>query len=297
MIFCIFSFNRGRFLANCVDSIERCVPSSDIIIFDDDSDDPETIAELNRLSAKYQVQGSGKSSNNRLGGLYGNMQRALEVCRGEQLVCFLQDDTQVVRAVDDDQIDAINGIFDSDERLGFLSPCFVRGRSVEKGASFQYDQASQLFFRNEDKRSAGRYFSALLMMRPERLIRYGWRFEASEPANEVRARELFLPMGYLKAPFAMWLPEVPAYRGKKKTLGLKLAEKKRNCGFYPFRIMSEAESLALAQRSPDGVAIAEDYLECTPETPPKPWAYNPLTDTGWRKLLSQLEVSLRKVWE
>lgn len=296
MFFCIFSFNRGRFLANCVDSIERCVPCADIVIFDDDSDDAETVEILDRLSERYQVKRSGKTSMGRLGGLYNNMQAALEACRNERLVCFLQDDTQVVRPVAEAEVQQINSTFEANPDIAFLSPCFARGRSVEKGASYQFDEKRQLFFREQDERSAGRYFSALFIAKPDRLMSLGWRFEGSEPDNEAKARSLCAPMGFLKAPFAMWLPEVPAYRGKKKTLGLRLAESKRKCGFYPFRIMDEAESRQLLARTPDRIAIAEDYLECVPETPPRPWAYNPLTGTGWRKLLSQLEVSLRKLW-
>jgi hypothetical protein len=296
MIFCVFSFNRGRFLENCIGSIESCVVDPDIIIFDDNSDDPGTIEALKKLSGKHRIETPGSHSNHRLGGLYGNMQRALEICADESLVFFLQDDTQLVRPLSESDIDGIHAFFDSIPGQGFLSPCFIRGRSVAKGAMFEYDDDVGLFYRQQDDRSVGRYFSALLIMQPQRLLDAGWAFRSSEPENEKQAATLFKPMGYLKAPFAMWLPEVPAYRGKKKTFGLRLAEKKRRCGFYPFRVMTGDESAQFSIRAPDGVAVAEDYLECEPYSPSKPWAYNPLTDMGWRKLLSQMEVTVRKLW-
>jgi hypothetical protein len=37
--FCVFSYNRGRFLQNCVRSIELCAPGQPITVYDDGSDD------------------------------------------------------------------------------------------------------------------------------------------------------------------------------------------------------------------------------------------------------------------
>ncbi|MDZ7641149.1 MAG: glycosyltransferase [Desulfurivibrio sp.] len=92
MLFCIFSYNRGNFLKNCVQSIESCSPDSKIAVFDDDSDDTETISVLRDLGEKHTVFTSTEHSSHHLGGLYNNMQNALEYCQDEELVCFLQDD-------------------------------------------------------------------------------------------------------------------------------------------------------------------------------------------------------------
>lgn len=296
MIFCVFSFNRGRFLSNCIQSIERCAPEARIIVFDDDSDDPETQQVLESVSEKHRVEQPGNRSSHRLGGLYGNMQTALELCGDAETLCFLQDDTQLVRPLVEDDLSDIEALFESLPELGFISPCFIRGRTLSRGAEFDYDSTHRLYFRRPDERSSGIHFSALLITKPARLARAGWRFEGAEPRNDEQAARLFGRMGYLHAPFAMWLPEVPAYRGKKKTLGLKLAEKKRRCGFYPFEIMDEEEARSLRERDPSVLPRAEDFLRCSPHEPPKPWAYNPLTDTGWIKLLNQVEVALRKVF-
>ena len=51
--FCVFSFNRGRFLEHCVRSIERCAPTAAVHIYDDASDDPDTLAALARLRPDY----------------------------------------------------------------------------------------------------------------------------------------------------------------------------------------------------------------------------------------------------
>ena len=297
MIFCVFSFNRAQFLKNCIQSIENCAAQSKIIIFDDNSDEPETIEFLKQVKMKHTVLQPGHSSRHHLGGLYGNMQSALEYCRDEELVCYLQDDTQIVRPLSANDISIISDTFDHLPKMGFIHPCFIREINRERGEQYHYDQDSNLYFRGQTKRRSGRFFSALLIMQPKRLLHAGWHFQASEPLNNLQAETLFQPMGYLFNPFAMWLPEVPAYRGKRKTLGLKLAEKKRGCGYFPFRQMTAEQVEAMQNRAPSVLPIAEDYLSCTPSTPPRPWAYNPLTGTGWMKTLNNLEIILRRLFK
>lgn len=297
MNFCIFSFNRGRFLKNCISSIESCAPGHPIAIFDDNSDDPETVQILEHCSKKHQVirPDQNEKSRHHLGGLYGNMQLAFETFQHADLVCYLQDDTQMVRKLAESDFDRIEHAFKAAPELAFINPCFIRGINFTKSVEYSYSSELGLYFKESAPRSSGAYFSALLIMKPERLTSAEWRFAHSEPENNQTASKTFMPMGYLHTPFAMWLPEVPAYRGKKKTLGLKLAEKKRNCGFYPFALMSEQEVAALENRDDSKLPVAEDFLSCADFEPPKPWAYNPLTNTGWMKTLNQLEVSVRRL--
>lgn len=296
MIFCVFSFNRGEFLQNCIDSIEHCAPQSSIIVFDDNSVDPKTIQILHSIRSRHKVIQHDHRSRHHLGGLYGNMQSALDYCKDEELVCFLQDDTQLIRPITDNDITVINQTFEQLPKLGFIHPCFIRGINKFRGAHYEYSRESNLYFRGQTNRSAGRFFSALLIMKPTRLLAAGWNFRYSEPENNRQAQALFQPMGYLFSPFAMWLPEVPAYRGKKKTIGLKLAERKRKCGFYPFKLMSTGQVENLSKRESSVLPYAEDFLQCVNHTPAKPWAYNPLTGSGWLKNLNQLEVSLRRLF-
>jgi len=295
MLFCIFSFNRGQYLQNCVDSIEYCAPFARIAVFDDNSYDEHTQEVLKGIGKKHTVIQPGHQSQRRLGGLYGNMQSALDYAANEDLVCYLQDDTQMVRPLMEADIASINGLFDGDERIGFVSPCFLRGRNRQRDVnSMAFDSDRQIYFRQGTKQSSGQHFSALLIMRPARLLAKSWRFARSEPENDRQAAVLFGPMAYLKVPFAMWLPEVPTYRGKRKTLALKIAERQRRSGYFPFRMLTGEEVDKLRVRSPDTLPIAEDFLSCINDEPKKPWAYHPMQDDRWLQKLSSVELALRR---
>lgn len=297
MLFCIFSFNRGQYLQNCVDSIERCVPSARIAVFDDNSYDEETREILASIGKRHDVLQPGKVSAHKLGGLYGNMQSALEYAAQEDLVCFIQDDMQVVRAVSETDIGSIGRAFDVDENLAFLQPCFLKGCNRKRDLeTLAYDVSLGAYFRKETAQSAGRYFSAVLITRPSRLLAKNWVFAGSEPENDKLARKYFGKLGHLAVPIAMWLPEVPTYRGKRKTLALKIAEKKRGCGFFPFLTMTESDLQALRSRSMAVLPVAEDFLKCANESLPKPWMYYPLQGSRFLKKLNVIELFFRRLF-
>jgi hypothetical protein len=95
----LFSFNRGPLLANCVESIRRFHPESPVVVFDDNSSDPETLRVLERIAgAGSEVVPSGPVKGPPYGNLYVNMNRALDLAasRGHEFVHFVQDDTQFV---------------------------------------------------------------------------------------------------------------------------------------------------------------------------------------------------------
>lgn len=292
---CIFSFNRGTFLRNCVESILACVPDAEIAIFDDNSSDPETCLYLEEAKKNCQVITPDIRGTIKHGGLYHNMNAALELYLNRPLLCFLQDDTQVVRHLPSDEIQGFESLFDTHPQLGFIHPCFIRGIDLTKRpVTPEQGPAPEFFFRKNMGQSAGVHYSDLVIFKPSRLAAAGWSFQQSEPSNDRQARHFFGVMAYMWMPFAMWLPEVPAYRGKNKTLGLRLAEKKKQVGFYPFDLWSEELKEERARTSQGNLPVAEDLLECSPITPKKPWTYNPLTGFQFLKKLNNAEVALRR---
>lgn len=296
LTFCIFSFNRGQFLKNCVDSIRTCVPGADIAIFDDDSTDPDTLRYLEEAARYCEIIKPRAVGKIKHGGLYLNMQMALEHCADRPMVCYLQDDTQLVRPLGDDELGQLEALFGNNPGLGFVHPCFIRGIDLRKRPVVAIPGENERTFYRQDKgQSAGIHYSDLLVTVPARLLDKNWRFFQSEPGNDQQAKQLFGSMLYLYDPFAMWLPEVPAYRGKKKTRALKWAEAKKGCGFFPFEVWAQDRSDQFRARRERDVPVAETYLNCSPEPRTRPWTYNPLTGLGWLKKLNSIEVFLDKL--
>lgn len=297
MIFFVFSYNRGPFLGNCVESIVRCSPDSEIVVFDDQSDDPDTVRILKELSKNHRIVSSGDDSGHKHGGLYSNMQSALDLVEGDELICFTQDDTQVVRFLTDEDQRFIEACFSKHPDLGFISPAFIRGITLKRAGDnpFSYDAEMDAFFSRSSKRSAGVFYSDIFLSTSGRLRGNGWVFGQGEPANQKQAKSKFTAMAYMRTPFLMWLPNGGAYRGKTKTLALRLAERSKHCGFYPFQYMTEKEIQTLMSCSPTRLPVAEDFLKTIQGNPQKPWVYNPLQGSRVLKHLNQAELLLKSV--
>lgn len=296
MIVCIFSFNRGRFLAHCVESVERCAPNWQICVMDDDSNDPQTVQLLEQLSAKHRVINAKEVPGRKHGGLYTNMQTALETFANEDLMLFLQDDMQMVRPLLAEDEALFRQHLHANPKMAFLQPCFLKGSSREKDQrTLKFNPEQKLYLRENADQSAGVHYSDILITSPGKLLAANWRFAETEPENDRQAARSFGKLGYLFAPFAMWLPEVPAYRGKRKTLALKIAEQRRQCGLYPFDYMSEPEVQTLRARSASVLPVAEDFLRNAEPNLEQPWVYYPLQGSRWLKKLNSLELALRRL--
>ncbi|WP_439510289.1 hypothetical protein [Marinimicrobium koreense] len=302
MIFFVFSYNRGPHLKNCVESIECCAPGQPVIVFDDASDDPETIAVLASIGERHEVVvREDKDSTDQHGALYTNMQNAIDRVCDDDVICFLQDDTQMVRRLDDDDVVFIKEYFDRYPDSGFLAPVFQR--KIARPATLQrfvYDPERGVYIQSvkNGRRVAGVYYSDISITTTRRLKDKGWRFLMGEFENEQQAARLFEEMGYLYAPFVMWLPNPPAYRNKKKSLAFSIAEKINRAGLYPFSIMTDARVRALKSRPTKELPIAEHYLSTTVDGVPRPWIFHPLRRSRLLRRLDKLEAVVRsaKSW-
>ncbi|MCK7596383.1 glycosyltransferase family 2 protein [Microbulbifer sp. CAU 1566] len=291
----VFSYNRGPFLENCIRSIEDCAPQCQLTVIDDGSDDPETRRVLAEIAKRHQVIDKTAESGHKLGGLYANMQAAFEMAADDALICFLQDDTQMVRQLSDEDIQELRQNFADQPDLGFISPAFVRGISLKKAANqdFRFDSERGFWFWYPRQRSTGTWFSALLIADPRRLRQVDWSFEVGESVNNRKAAKIFCRMARMRAPFSMWLPNGRAYRGKQKSLALRFGEWSRRCGLYPLEIMTDQQVEDLKLADPARLPVAEEFLKPTRGALKTPWAYDPMQGAGWLKLLDRLERKLR----
>jgi len=299
LIFFVFSYNRGPHLKNCIESIETCAPDHQVIVYDDASDDPETQQILRDIETRHEVRRrDDKASGDQHGALYTNMQRAIESVEDDCLICFLQDDTQLVRQIDEQDLQFMEGYFEKFPSGGFLAPVFqkriTRQRTLDRFVYYE-DRGVYVCEHRSRKQVAGVYYSDISVTRSDRLKAVNWRFVPGEFENEQQAKENFLEMGYMYAPFAMWLPNPPAYRNKKKSFTFRLAEIVNQAGFYPFRIMGEQSVKALRTRPTQQVPIAEDYLRIAVGGLKSPWIYDPLRRYRLLRKLAKLEDFLKKL--
>lgn len=295
----VFSYNRGMFLENCVRSIELCAPHLPVAIFDDQSDDPETIKVLERLSKKHKVVvADAQRMGSKHGGLYGNMQSVIdgsEAKLADDVQCFVQDDTQFVRPIAPQETESIEALFQANTQLGFVSAAFIRGANKKADRQrTRFEPKLNGYFIDRFERSAGAYYSDISIFSVSRLRSVGWSFGSREKTNEAYARQHFDQMPYLKNPFVAWLPNVPAFRGKRQTLALKIATRQMGPDFCPFKIMTAKRNAEFCQRPPEEIPYAEDFLLVDGKDLPRPWRYYPLQGRRWLKRLNQLEMTLNK---
>lgn len=295
MHFCIFSFNRGIFLQNCIASIEQCAPFSSVTIFDDNSSDKETKLILEQLSSRHTVwqPTSSKGLESKHGGLYNNMQAALELMPDNALMCFLQDDTQIVRSISIEEIDVIRAQLDENQLHGFIQPAFMRKRNAISDKKLtRFNPTLNMYYVDRYKRSAGAYYSDICIASVHQLRAVNWQFKSPESKNEIMAREHFEQLSYLKNPFAAWLPNVPAFRGKKESWSMRTARRLSNSGFYPIERMTSIMINQFVNRPKEELPYAEDFLTVKGGGISGVWNYYPLQGRAFLKKINQIEQAL-----
>lgn len=291
--FLVFSFNRGDFLKNCVESIQQCAPQAGITIWDDNSDDGLTLAVLDQLSASCEVRQPDRQAaefSKLHGGLYGNMQSAIESLSGNPVICTIQDDMQVVRPLSSTEINQWHAYYNDNHFNGLFQPGFIK-RAKE---TITFVPERNGYHIDRLHRSAGAYYSDLFLTQRNVLIKANWSFYDNEAKNEKQAREQFSQMVFMKNPFIAWLPGVPAWRGRKRTWALRFAERQRKCGLYPFKIMDMTEAKQFCERPVNDIPFAENYLHFSGPSLPKPWFYHPLQRRNLLRQINKLELRLSR---
>lgn len=291
---CIFSYNRGPFLDNCARSVCRMAPDWPMKIYDDGSDDPETLAVLERYEGTVHGQ---RTAEGRYGGLHVNMQRALDDAEAE-FIFFTQDDHQIVRPLDEDDEQYIRDFFTRFPDAVFLDPAFLRGHrrgSIRRQICMVPDFPGyyQVIGERWKRRSVTMYYSDVVVAHVGRLREAKWTFLTGETANADKARQLFPRMTRMAHPFSMNVPEVPVYRGKAKTLAVSMAERLVGRAVKPYRPMTPEEVERMRGRDLSQYPFAEDFL--TTEVPVRrPFVFNAVNARWYTRALHKVELRLRR---
>lgn len=286
----IFSFNRGLYLANLLKSIWTNFPVGiRIEIFDDDSNDPLTLAvlELAQRAGVLVRNSDKKNSSLSTGNFRSNMQRAFEDSEAS-LHLFLEDDTQIVRDVCLDELQQIQRFLQegrtnnpllwthfvkhSKERPGKRGT-FSTLEVVGSGKSRWY----QMFKANGEPILS----ASLVTFDPIRLRASGWRFRSHGSENSAFAKSAgWTPMPMWLHPFVSYLPWPESFRDKGKAVTHVLWEQ-RKTGFNPLVPMSDKEAGMLMSRDvKESFPYAEDWLRTADRNVEKPWKFSGFTEAS-----------------
>lgn len=287
----VFSFNRGAWLENCVASVRRNMAQARLRVYDDNSDDPDTLAVLGRLGdIVNRAEPAGQA---RHGGLYANMQQALDQTQGDFLM-FLQDDMQVVRPVGQDDIAGIARIFDSDPRIGFVAPIFMKGARMNRYRGKLTPEPDLRIYRPDPEDAASIAYFDTALAHVARLREAGWRFQPSEAQNVTQARRLFGPMPWLADPFSFFCPEVPIFRNRARTLAARLAPRITGGGVKAFHDIGPEAARTFKTRGLEVWPEAEDFLTPLDRSVRRPFIYKDVKARWWLNALHRLEKALRR---
>ena len=257
----VFSYNRGRYLRNCLASLHRHARDYPVTVMDDGSTDPEVHAALEEAGDAIAVIHAQGDPEAYLGGLYGNMQRAVtRACElGEDLALFIQDDMQIVRDLEKRDEDHWHRFFEAYPEAVELATNFLKPNRRSDSLSVEIDWEVPVYFRGPAT-SRRAHFTAVGLFHADRLQARGWQFATSEGENEKQARELGLRMGISPYPFMMWLPNAASSKFRRRGLLHRFAEWYRGAGFYPYTPLDEERVRWLWERDISELPLAKSLL-------------------------------------
>jgi glycosyltransferase involved in cell wall biosynthesis len=256
----VFSYNRGKYLRNCLESLGRHAADMSVTVVDDGSRDPDTRSVLDEFSSQVRVIVNEGGSGSSLGGLYRNMNWAISSAR-EHWVLFIQDDMQLVRDVTEEDFAHIDRFFRAYPDSIEFQTCFIKGTTkIFVGDGIELDRDVPAYLR-EPERSNRAWFSAVGVFHAGRMKERGIELRDSESSNQAHVAQFADRMGLSPYPFMMWLPFAESVKFRRKGLLQRYAEWRAGAGLYPFRAMSEEEVQRLFARDLSTLPIADKILE------------------------------------
>jgi glycosyltransferase involved in cell wall biosynthesis len=237
ILICVFSYNMGPTLENCLDSIAKFCDGYEIVLIDDNSTDKSTIEIIenwkHRISEVF-VNREPKAGQKH-GNLYGNIRQMCSHAslNGFRYLLMVQDDMQFVRPLDQETLDSYQSIFNHSEYILQVDPRFVRRGQYEVLPAIRA-------YKNPGITS----YADVGLLDLNRLGRSGWEITDGERAN----RDGLAALGYERVfPFSPVIAHVPfpqRYRNGKLKRSLLLWQR----GKYSFHPMTADEIASMDAR-------------------------------------------------
>lgn len=270
----VFSYNRGKYLRNCLESLVRHAPELPVTVVDDGSVDAATKEVLEDYADTMTiVSRDGAGSDVSLGGLYANMNWAARTSNAE-LGLFMQEDMQLVRDITADDQEHIARFFDSYQEAIEFHTCFTKSTTrISVNDGLKLDPRVPAYFREAGRTRRG-WHSDVGIFHLARMREREIELRESESQNELYLQTVVSQMGLSPWPFMMWLPFPESVKFRRKGLLQRYAEWRTGSGLYPFKPMSTEQVRKLFSRPLDEQPIAELYLTPAKPPPSDKWLYD-----------------------
>jgi hypothetical protein len=291
----IFSYNRGPYLKNCVDSVIKHCKNIPFTIYDDSSDEPELLNYLKSLGSA--VKHKKNTEFLRHGGFYANMQSALTEIDAEVLI-LLQDDTQVVRDLSELDFNFWENYFLNYPNCAFLNPVFMKGlRRKDFLKYYQPDHRERVYRWVESSQNPSKdgpvpsFYMDICIVNAKKLRDVDWKYQSSEYLNGLQAQNSFNHgMPQLPDPFIFYVPEEPVYRSRLKTKGTQLAQKLSGNSVKSFISMTSQEVNLMRKRDLSIYPFAEDFISTKDPKVKKPYRFNIYRVNWLARLVNKIEM-------
>lgn len=270
----VFSYNRGNYLRNCLESLVRHAPELSVTVVDDGSVDPATKEVLEEYADTMTIVArDGADSDVSLGGLYANMNWVVRTSHAD-LGLFMQDDMQLVRDITADDQEHIARFFGSYKESIEFHTCFTKSTTkISVNDGLKLDSAVPAYFRDAGRTRRG-WHSDVGVFHIARMRERGIDLRESETQNELYLQTVVSQMGLSPWPFMMWLPFPESVKFRRKGLLQRYAEWRAGSGLYPYNPMSTEQVRKLFARPLDEQPIAELYLTPAKPLPSDKWLYD-----------------------
>lgn len=251
-LLCVFSYNMGISLENCLASIRRHCPDFNTVLADDQSDDPTTmrVIENHKSWLKHIYVSTESKAGRRHGNLYSNIQHmcAYAIKEGYRYLFMIQDDMQFVRPFDDRVREEYANLFEFETVLQ-VDPRFLR----KSGTIIIHPDMRAYSFAEDDYR---RSYADVGILNLEIIDQLKWKFLDTEWDN----KKSLSRKGYLRVfPFTPIMMHVPFpkkyWRGRKK---MRLFPIRR--GKYSYYDMNKIEIKSMDSRKISEIPYYKEKL-------------------------------------
>jgi hypothetical protein len=236
-LICVFSYNMGATLRLCLTSLKDMCPDFPVAIYDDNSEDPATLAVIEENRDRLYATFANKSpkEGRRHGNLYRNIQAMMDFAldHGFTYLFMLQDDMQFVRPFSADVRQQYAEIF-VDESVIQIDPRFLRFATG-------YELVPGMRGYRHGPETA---YADVGIVDVSRLHRFEWRMIEGERENQ----QAFAALGKKRVlpytPIVMHVPFPKLFRAGKRRIRFFPF----NRGKYCFHYMTDAEMKAMDSR-------------------------------------------------